>query len=428
MKKIIALFLAAVLLLSVLCGCTPNTNPDNPTDTQEEELPMPNTKVDTLLAGISREDGDFYQKLARFAVDDLIKDYWVGDETTGHLVPVWHGYTDDTTGDERGAIWEAAEVLFNFYGMWLLTGEERYKNLLTAQANYYKENFAEEELQTPANPFNFASDDCAWSAMLFISIYYITGDTWFTDRATILLDNAYQRWYDETTGGGLWYKDEYDRKSLYEAGIALSWFNLWEITGEQRFYDLAVASYEWMQSALGREDGLYFCECNEGGPIGEANPGRITEGSSCSFLAGNMAMASMSARMYKLTGEQKYLDRVYKTNEGILQYYNTNGVLLNDRDAWTNGSFATFYALDVLSLPDTDEVRELVYNTAYSILTNDRTADGYYGGTWQGPAEGGSSVWHSGGSVAIQAMTSGTTVHIVVAAALAEAGITAYVR
>ena len=117
---------------------------------------------------------------------------------------------------------------------------------------------------------------------------------------------------------------------------------------------------------------------------------------------------------------------MYKTNEGILKYYVIDGVLLNDRDAWTNGTFAAFYATEVLSLPDTDEVTQLLKDTAVSIITKDRTADGYYGGSWQGNAEGG--VWASGGSKPLQTMTSGTTVQIIVAAALAEAGIKDYVR
>lgn len=423
MKRLTAFILVLTLLAALLAGCAKDPKPE---ETEAGETPMPKTKVEQLLSTISPEDGDYYRKLAVFAVDDLIKDYWVGDEKTGNLVPVWHGYADDKTGDERGAIWEAAEVLFNFYDMWVLTGEERYKNLMIAEADYYKRVYQPEEIETPTNAFNFASDDCAWSAMLFLCFYTVTGDNWFVERAENLLTNAYKHWHDDQIGGGLWYSDESERKSLYEAGIALDWLRLWEITGEQKYYDLAFESYSWMHEALGREDGLYFCETSLAGPVGQENPGRITEGSSCSFLGGNMAMAAMSAKFYKITGEQKYLDRVYKTNEGILKYYVIDGVLLNDRDAWTNGTFAAFYATEVLSLPDTDEVTQLLKDTAVSIITKDRTADGYYGGSWQGNAEGG--VWASGGSKPLQTMTSGTTVQIIVAAALAEAGIKDYVR
>ena len=229
-------------------------------------------------------------------------------------------------------------------------------------------------------------------------------------------------------GGGLWYKDGVDYKSLYEAGIALDDLRLWEITGEQRFYDRSLQSYTWIQDCLGREDGLYFCEANSAGPVGEFSPDKIHEGGSCSFLAGNMAMASLSAKFYKLTNDQTYLDRAYKTTEGLLQYYNNNGVLLNDRDAWTDGNFTAFYVSSVLSLPDTEKMQSLLKATAVSIVTNDRTPDGYYGGTWNGPTEGAEAIWTTGGSIPQQTMTSGSTVMIVVGAAMLEAGIDDYVR
>ena len=103
-------------------------------------------------------------------------------------------------------------------------------------------------------------------------------------------------------------------------------------------------------------------------------------------------------------------------------------MLLNDRDAWTNGAFAAMYASQVLALPGTEPMRELLNGTAHSIVTNARTADGYYGGSWQGPAEGEGSKWFAKGSVPKQSMTTATSVLMVVAAAIAEAGIKDYVR
>lgn len=424
MKRFFAIFLTAVLLLGLLAGCAKDTAADSDTI---GDSPMPKTRIEQLLSSISPEDKDYYQQLARFCVSDLIDHFWSGDEKTGYMTPVWQGFPTDLA-DERGAIWEAAEVLFNIYDLWVLTGEEIYKDYMIAEANYYKTNYENdlEAIETAGALLNTASDDCAWTGMLMLNFYTVTEDMWFVERAINILDDAYDRWYSDELGGGLWYKDGVDYKSLYEAGIALDWLRIWEITGEQRFYDLALASYEWMHTCLGRDDGIYACEATAAGHRGDA--GRISEGGSSSFLGGNMAMAALSAKFYKITGEQKYLDRVYATNAGILQHYNNNGVLLNDRDAWTNGTFAGFYATWVLSLPNTEEMQQLLKDTAVSIVTNDRTADGYYGGSWQGPPAGPSSIWASNGSVAQQTMTSGTTVAIVVGAALLEAGIQDYVR
>ena len=82
----------------------------------------------------------------------------------------------------------------------------------------------------------------------------------------------------------------------------------------------------------------------------------------------------------------------------------------------------------MLSLPDTEQMQELLKNTALSIATNARTEDGYYGGSWSGPAEGSGSVWYNAGSVPQQSMTTGTSVMIITAAAILEAGIEHYTR
>lgn len=391
-----------------------------------EEAQKPDNPMDTLLKTIQPGDEGFYCAIAVQAVADMLGNFWTGDTVTGQIRPTWSGFSD-TLYDWRGSIWETAMLVFEIYDMWAITGDTYYYDLLTAQAKFFRENFTEYELENAGGNFHWASDDCAWNALMYLCYYSVTGDAWFVERAIGLLDNVNERWYDEDLNG-IYYKDNVDFMSLYEVGIAWSWLQIWEITGEQRFYDLALRSYEGMHDRLGadRGDGLYYCEANINWPRGGRE--EIHEAGSSSFLTGNMGMAALSAKFYRLTGEQEYLDRVYKTNEGLLQYYNNDGVLLNDRDAWTNGTFAAFYASEVLTLPNTEEMQMLLKNTAVSIVTNARTEEGYYGGSWSGPAEGSGSVWYSGGSVPEQSMTTGTSILMVTAAAILEAGIKGYVR
>ena len=82
----------------------------------------------------------------------------------------------------------------------------------------------------------------------------------------------------------------------------------------------------------------------------------------------------------------------------------------------------------MLSLPGTETQRALVRGTAESIMNRARTTNGYYGGSWSGPAEGGKSVGYAGGSVPQQSMTTATSVLMVVSAAVLEAGLDDYAR
>ncbi len=382
------------------------------------------TPYETIMQQMNPGDEGFYLAIARAAVDDMLGNFWEGDLETGRIMPTSHGYA---THSDYTCMWESAMLLYEIHDMWAITGEERYRQMLAAEANYVKGYYDAELLEVASGDQNWASDDCAWNAMLYLSFYDVTGDQWFLDRTVGLLDSVNERWYDEELNG-IYYKDGVDYMSLYEVGIAWSWLRLWEITGEQRFYDLALRSYEGMHDRLGkdRDDGIYFIEATKFGPKGE--PQNIGEAGSSSFLTGNMGMAALAAKFYRLTGEQEYLDRVYRINEGILKYYDNDGVLLNDRDAWTNGAYAAFYASEVLTLPGTEAMQELLKNTAISIVTNARTEDGYFGGSWSGPAEGEGSTWYMGGSKPQQSMTTGTSVLMVTAAAILEAGIRNYSR
>ena len=406
-RRFACCLLAAVMLLAILSGCT-------------------KAPEDTSTGASEGRGDDYFRNMAVSAVDDVIKNWWDGDAAagTGHIKFASHGFHEEGMTVSGTCPWETSMIYACIYDMWFLTGDEYYKNLLLSEAAVYRE-LDEKALEYASGNYNWASDDCSWNAIMYLSFYNMTQDSWFLDRAIGLLDSVMERWYNEEKDF-LYYKDDVDYMSYYEAGIALSWLRIWEITQEQRYYDLALGAYNRVQKNLGRDDGLYYCEATVFWPTG--NKDAIGEAGSSSALAGNMCMAALSAKFYKITGDQTYLDRVYLTNQGLLKYYNKDGVLLNDRDAWTNATFTAFYVSEVLSLPDTEEMQTLIYDTAISIYQNARTSDGYYGGSWSGPAEGNQSVWYIKGSTPQQCMTTGTSVMMITAAALLEAGIDNYLR
>lgn len=438
--RLIALLLACTILPGCFTGCAP-ADPDD-TDSQPGdttpviEIPdfvMPTEGVTPEVARIYEQYGDSDQKylqLAKLAIDDQLGNWWEGDTQTGRLAATHSGRKTD----KADVLWEAAMTLYGVYDMWVITGDDLYKDYLVCEATRYKNDYVDypTHLENPAGRPGPASDDCAWSSMLYLIFYEVTGDMWWVERSANLCDNVEERWYDEELGG-LCYSDQKDWMSLYETGIALSWFRVWEITGEQRYYDQALNSYTRLHNASVHEDGIYVCEVTREGHVGNGPEGsgeewHIEEANSCSFLAGNMAMAVLAAKFYEVTGDQTYLDRVYAVNDGLIKWYNKDGVLLNDRDAWTNGTYASYYVSQVLSLPDTEDMQKLILNTADSIMTRARTEDGRYGGSWQGPAVGNNSIWFRNASIPQQAHTSACSISMVTAAAMLEAGIDDFTR
>ncbi len=436
--KITALALSAVLLLGSLPGCAPQeaaTSASTTTAVPSVPATTAPPKTDTsvipdTVAGVYEMYGQtdsLYLALAKFAVRDNLNNWWYGDTKTGYIHPTHGG--EKLSPFTSAPIWEGAMVLYGVYDMWVLTGEAEYAAYLIAQAKYFKSIYQgmPSLLEDPAGRPGPASDDCAWASMLYLIFYEVTNDKWWIERSANLCQNTQDRWYDEELGG-MHYNDTNDSMSLYECGLTLSWFRLWEITGEQKYYDLAFASYERLHNKCLQEDGIYYVEVDKYGPRG--GQFHVTEAGSSSALFGNMAMATLAAKFYRVTEDQKYLDRVHAINKGIIKWYDLGGVLLNDRDAWTEGTYASYYASNVLSLPGTEEMQALLLGTAESIMTKARTEAGYYGGTWQGPAEGEGSRWWGGGkgSLPTQIMTSGSTVLMVTAAAILEAKIDDFTR
>ena len=94
------------------------------------------------------------------------------------------------------------------------------------------------------------------------------------------MNNAFKRWLDDQLGGGMWYRDQKDMKSLYQIGIVFSALQIYEATKDAAFYDRALNCYNWMESHLLRSDGLYWCDYNTSGPVGHATPNHIGEAGS----------------------------------------------------------------------------------------------------------------------------------------------------
>ncbi|MGV8134174.1 MAG: glycoside hydrolase family 76 protein [Mangrovibacterium sp.] len=356
-----------------------------------------------------------YTQMAVAGVNNLIKNFW--EEGEG-IRPTWGGINiADNISDKRGQLWERAMMIFPMYHLYQLNKNSDLHSKLLFEANRLKEKYDESILTQAGHHFNTALDDCAWNVMMFMMFYELTDDAWYITIAKGLINSSIERWTDPSDGA-LYYADNKNIKSLYAAGMVLSMIDIYDLTGEQEWLDKAKFHYGWMVSILGRTDGLYWTDADDAGPLGKDDPGRINEASSVSFLAGNQAMCLIEKRLYDIEKDESYLTRIKKTSLAICTIYNRNGIYLNDRDAWTNGVFMSDFAKMIGANPDLGYTNaDLLLATARSIVAKDVTSDGHYGGSWQGPTGTGSK-WTDGGSLPQQVMTSGTTVHVLVAAAI----------
>lgn len=366
-------------------------------------------------------------KYAQQTYGDLLTNFATGNETDGYYYKIGPGEI----------LWGFGMAILPMETMYDLTGNEQIKKNFQAQWEHIQNTYTDEALTAPGYDdggwVNPACDDAAWTAMTLMSVYRMTGDTHALDLAAETVRRSYDYWMDGSTSNGLWYRywENTQAKSVYCAGLILTALEYHEITkgtdkADPELYADTMALYEWVETNCRREDNLYFCdyydnkETGESYPLGHENPDHITyDQGSCSALFANTGMAAINAKLYKMTRDKKYLELATKTANALeTTPYNRKGILVNDRDAWTDAAFMRYFVNDVLRLEGiSGEIAQMLKRTSISIMINCRTEDGYYHPKWSGGAR-----YPEGPTYpqAEQIMTTATTVHMTIAAALAE--------
>jgi hypothetical protein len=362
-----------------------------------------------------RADIDLLQGIA---IGDLLRNFWEGPAETGHIRPTWNGYGAGhrSLPDMRGALWERAMLFNALYEFYELRREPEISARLRADWSWVRNAFSEADLSECGHlsHANWASDDSGWDCLMLLQAYAVTGDAAPLRYARLTVHAAYNRWWDQALGGGLWYSDDRNRKSLYETALALASLQVHLLTGESHFLDYAVASEAWISSALRRPDGLYWCDASASGPVGRDRPDDIRAGGSVTYLGGNMAMSVLQNRLAKVLGRPELRQAAAQTSEAVArQLLDSNGVFLDDRDAWNDGYFSVMWAREVI--PKVGLEADALRRTAAAIAGRDRSADGFYGPDWDGPSS--DSRWSSGSTRPQQIMTSASAATMIIAAA-----------
>ena len=414
--------------------------------TDESSVRFTNFRVDTTL--LNRD----YTALARETYHNLMKNFLNSEKM--RLYPVCWGFRNGTvtntgktaTFEGAGSVWEHTVMLMalDTYAQSLEQGSEEYLEVASIIVNtvkmltdYYPENMITTAAVTP----NWAMDDTGWTTMCLLLGYHYNKVLGNAEDSALcyryakkLFHSAYDTFYSVDLGG-LCYTPEKTGLDLYAATLALAGYYINLIQPDEAVQSRFLDIYNGLETLQRRPDGLYWMGVNEKGTGSASNPYGIREGGSCTYIGGNMAMAVLNM----LLGNE---EKAYETVLGITRFesYN-NGAFMNDRDAWNNTFFLGMFVREVMGKGVADgHTDRALYATVTMILENACFDDGYYGASWSGPKEPSSlgypsegeystegrnhwGVQHNNnglniGSTPQQIMTSATTAHVLLAAAL----------
>jgi len=398
------------------------------------------------------------------AYNDILNNWWTGDAKSGHLRATDGGLLR-AEGEPQGFLWEHTTVLFGFETLYAATQNKEFLDRIWADWEFFKRSWPNRNdyVDAGGHNFNWAQDDAGWNAMFYMMIYKRFGDEDALELAGELIRNSYEFWKDGDVANGLLYDhephDEKTRhKSLHMASLIIAALDYLEARKDEALEKDTMAIYNWVENNMLRKGSYRYldgekneklCYCDDmlywfnynvnrvgkpvyNGPEFGDVPHKMDEGLSdyskdrlCSvFLGCNFAMAAIHARLYRKTGDEKYLLRTKETVRALndCETLQNNGVYRNSGDAWTNAQFMLMWIEDALTLPGVCTAKDidLLKNTAQSIIENTRTPDGYYGACWSGPWDDTNEAWAIGGWSRKTIMANGTTTHMVFAAALAE--------
>ncbi len=364
------------------------------------------------------------------AVDDLLRHWWIGDESTGHLTPTHGGCPTNNLG----VLWERAVVICALDGLCGAMDDPHLRQRIRAQWIHERETFRPAELEACGSGTHSPwCDDAAWSLLYYVIVFQRTGEADALERAKGMAQNIHTRWSDDELGGGLWYNDKRQIKSLYAVAYVYGCLGVYEATHDSKYRDLALTEYQWIETHLLRPDNLYWCDYSAGppadaqrprGPVGADRPQQIRAGGSVVYLGGNMGMGACQAYLYQLTGDDAYRQAAFRTAAALSTHLkNAQGCYINDRDAFNNGIFASLWARRLITLPGFDPEPLAVLRVTAKAVAASRTTpayvpaygpggEGFYPGDWDG-----GSHWETSGSMANMMHVSASSIGIIVAAA-----------
>lgn len=239
---------------------------------------------------------------ATTAMDNFLKYFYTISED---------GETGIITG---GHFWTRAEMFEIVVDAYEQTGDEKYKDTMWQM---YKGFIDEHEEDWGHNAYN---DDIMWMTIGCARAYQLTGETEYKDQAIKHFNMVFDRAWSEDLGGGLfWRTDNQCKNSCINCPAVIAASLLYQITEEQVYLDRALQIYNWQVATLYQDNGAVYDNINL---QGEYNTWCST------YNQGTFIGASHL--LYKITGEQEYLDRAIKAADYTMNEMYAQGVISNE--------------------------------------------------------------------------------------------------
>lgn len=273
----------------------------------EEPEPEKQTMLDRAHSYMTSVIGYYFGKSSR--------DCWRGD----------YPYNGGAYWDGDALVWGQGSGLSAFVAMREATKQSEVENVYKSMdGRVFRgiQNFCQMDHGIlaysvyPASGNDRFYDDNVWIGLDMIDWYTETNETKYLDQAKVVWKYLTEHGWDETCGGGIHWKElnqpSITKHSCSTGPAAVLGCKIYLATHEQEYLDWAIKCYDYMINVLqDKSDHLFYDNVrpNEENPN---LPGGI-EKNKYSYNSGQPLQAA--CLLYKITGEQKYLNEAYAIAE-----------------------------------------------------------------------------------------------------------------
>jgi uncharacterized protein YyaL (SSP411 family) len=227
---------------------------------------------------------------------------------------------DKAEGKRVAYLWPTSGLFSGLISLYRNSGDKEYyhllrKKLIPGLENYFdskREPFCYQSYITRAGKSDRFYDDNIWLGIDFCELYQLTGEEQFLEKSVQLWEFI-QSGRDEKLGGGIYWCEQKkaSKNTCSNAPAAVLALKLFEATADRNYFQKGLQIYEWTKNHLqDPSDHLYFDNIKLSGEIDSVK---------YTYNSGQMLQAA--SLLYKITGEQKYLNEAQKIAASAIQYF-----------------------------------------------------------------------------------------------------------
>ena len=364
-------FIVALVSLIPIQSCT---------SAQEKETLSSDNK--SLLIA----DSILYNVIDLYAVSDHSLLAETHPVNPGHQVSYLAEGSVQKKEQEVSFLWPYSGIISGTISLYETTNDKKYLTLLQEQLLPGLDSYWD----TTREPYSYQSypmfaghsdrfyDDNVWIALDFCTLYELTQDKQYLDRAEELYKFIYSGWNDELGGGIFWCEQKRQSKNTCSnAPGAVLGMRLFEATNDESYLEKAIETYAWTKdNLLDKEDGVYWDNVSLSGRVDKTK---------YTYNSGQMIEAGVL--LYNHTNNDEYLTDAQKTALGTHKFF-TKEVetvdgekLFYPNSPWFN--VILFRGLKALYLVDNNaEYINTMKENAYYAWNHTRDSNGLLGHKW----------------------------------------------